>query len=131
MTFENVAAVFPQGKILAQLIGSEHLWRTPRMYAMSINGRAIKTGGYASMPDENRREAKRANLYPPLQPPCLRFPPSPPANCVSACQLFFSLHVGITFHNVCTLYVFNLSTREADMFFVARENKHEDLAERK
>jgi len=44
------------------------------MYAVSINGRAIKTGGYASIPDENRREAKRANLYPPLCFPCLRFP---------------------------------------------------------
>lgn len=98
-----------------------------RMYAVSINGRAIKTGGYASMPDKNRREAKRANLYPRLYPPCQFLP----CETASARANYSSLHIGITFHNVCTLYVFNLSTRKADMFFVARENKYVDLAERK
>jgi len=110
MTFENVAAVFRKSGS-----ADRSTWRT--YVCTSINGRAIKTGGYASMPNENRHEAKCANLYPPLCPPCLCFSPAKLTQIASARANYSSLQVGITFHNVCTLYVFNLSTRKADMFF--------------
>lgn len=88
MTFGNVAAVFRKVKSgSADRLGA--LVAYVRMYAVSINGRAIKTGGYASMPDKNRREAKRANLYIPLSILPVSFPLR---DCVSACQLFFAVH---------------------------------------
>lgn len=91
MTFENVAAASRKVKC-SSADRLRALVAYIRTYAMSINGRAIKTGGYASMPDGNRCQAKRAaNLYPP--------PPLPPsglcsplreidANCANGRQLF-------------------------------------------
>lgn len=65
-----------------------------------------------------------------ILPVCM-FSSAKPTRTASARANYSSLHVGITFHNVrFTLYVFNLSTGRTNVFFVAKKNKHVDLAER-
>lgn len=123
MTFENVAAASRKVKS-----GSADRLRAlvayVCTYAMSINGRAIKTGGYASMPDGNRCEAKRANLYPP--PLCVFSSVflfrETDANCVNRRQLFSSAYRSyarfVTYYIYYSIHIFNLSnlSGKADTF---------------
>lgn len=83
---------------------------------MSINGGAIKTGGYASTPDENRCEAKRANLYLlslflPLYPLVLvPFRSRETMRSTSALANYSPSRVGIMRFVMCILCIFNLSS---------------------
>lgn len=130
MTFENVAAASRKVKS-----GSADRLRAlvayVCTYAMSINGRAIKTGGYASMLDGNRCEAKRANLYPLLPPLCVFSSVflfrETDANCVNRRQLFSSAYRSyarfVTYYIYYSIHIFNLSnlSGKADTAFLAKE----------